>query len=393
MKAAYPNYRNRESTAEIYNSLSQEQKKIIDDYTAYLGTTAGKNKVLDYRRYMLQVGDIIEKDFDKFTPQDIINFVALLNQDSTREVNTKNCIKVTLKRFIKYYYPKDLDMLNEKILKKLNQKYVLVNEKKINEGTLLKPEELEILLRIAENLRLKCQIITLYESGCRPCELRLAKWKNVDWDRKVLNVFSPKTKKSRPLPLNESMIHLKRWFQEFQYPHAQEDDFIFPSPKDRKKPIGSFEFSYWIRSLGKKAKLNRPLYPYLIRHSRLTELHNKFKIQGLEHKKFAGHSAQSDMTAVYVRLSNEDMVNSVISKVYHVEDLQPEESNSLKKEVKEMKLALANVSRILNQIGIENNNVVIPMDKWLKMNNKKQHAAFDISKTQKHNKLMFVEKK
>lgn len=329
MKKNYPKYRDRITTYLIEKNMSEKQKKILNDYLSFLSTTAGKGKVLDYRRYMLQFYDIVEKDLDKLEPQDIIDFASLLNQDDTRETNTKNVIKVAVKRFVKWFYSDNAKMMN--VLNKLNQKYILVNEEKINKGTLLKPEEIELLLRTAESLKLKSIIVTLNETACRPHELRTAKFRQIDWKRKILNVYASKTKKSRPIPLNESIIHLKRWKQEYQYPNVSEDDYIYPSPQDRNKPIGSFEFGYWIRTLGKKAGIKRPVYCYLFRHSRLTELHNKYKLQDQVHKKFAGHSPKSDMTGVYVNLDNDDMIQSVVSQVYHVEEISPENKLELEK--------------------------------------------------------------
>src|SRR3989338_9658003 len=205
---------------------------------------------------MLQFYDIIEKDFDKLEPQDVTNFASILNLDETRQTNTKNVIKVAVKRFIKWFYPNNLKMVN--VLNNLNQKYVLVNESRINKGTLLKPKEIELLLRTANSLRQKAQLTTLYEGAFRPHELRKAKWGNIDWDKKSLNVYASKTSKAREIPLNESIIHLKRWRAEFQYPNISDNDYIFPSPQDRNKPIGRFEFGYWIRTLGKKAGIKRP---------------------------------------------------------------------------------------------------------------------------------------
>jgi len=336
MKKLIPSYKDRVRLHLVERDMSPKQKKIVDDFTAYLGTTAGKNKVADYRRYLLQAYDVIEKPLDKLKPQDIIDFSAVVNMDETRETNTKNCLKYALKRFIKWYYEEDIRMNKEKVLKALNQKFTYVNEKKINKGTLLTEEEIEKILRTADSMKLKAQLILLFETACRPHEIRTAKWNSIDWKNKRINVYASKTKKARTLPLNESIVHLKRWRQEFLFPNVSDDDFIFPSPFNREKPISAFEFGYWIRGVGKKAKLNRPLTAYLIRHSRLTELHNKYGVQGLEHKKFAGHSPSSSMTGVYVAMDDEDMIDSIVKKVYHVEEIEPEKREEFERKISEL---------------------------------------------------------
>ncbi|MFH1802801.1 MAG: tyrosine-type recombinase/integrase [archaeon] len=349
MKKSYPSYKDRVTVALVERGLPDDQKRIVDDYCAFLSTTAGAGKVADYRRYMIQFYDIMEKPLNKLTPQEVIKFASLVNLDETRETNTKNAIKVTVKRFIKWFYDSDFEML--KTLDKLNQKFVLVNEKRINKGVLLTEKEIEKLLRTADSLKLKAQIITLYESACRPQELRTARWGALDWDRKTISFYANKTKKARTIPLDESIIHLKRWRQEFMFSDVTDNDYIFPSPRDRSKPIGRFEFTYWIRSLGKKAKINRPVYPYLLRHTRLTELHNKYKLQDQVHKKFAGHSPKSDMTGVYVAMDNEDMVQSVISQVYHVEELTPERKHELEEEIEKLRGEMAEMSKKIGRVG------------------------------------------
>jgi integrase len=226
---------------------------------------------------------------------------------------------------------------------------------------LLKPEEIEKLLRTANSQKVKAQLVTLYESACRPHELRGARWRDIDWDRKLINIYANKTSKARQIPISESIIHLKRWKQEFQYPDVKDNDFIFPSPQDRNKSIGRSEFTYWITSLGKKAGITRRVYPYLFRHTRLTELHNKYKLQDQVHKKFAGHSPKSDMTGVYVAMDNEDMIQSVISQVYHVEDISPEKKHKLELDIEKLQ---KQVDFLINHIEEEGNK------------NKSIHTAF-----------------
>lgn len=342
MKKTYPNYSDRIVMHDVVQKVKLSQMKIINEFCDHLGTNAGIGKVKDYRRYFIQFYDIVEKDLDKLTPQDITQFSSLVNHDLRLSATTKNTIKNVIKRFIDWKYENSLGM--NKVKKELNQKYVLVNQEKINKGTLLKPEEIEKLLRSANSSKVKAQVITLYETACRPHELRGAKWKDIDWSSKLINLYATKTSKARQLPIREAIIHLKRWKDEFQYPDTQENDFIFPSPQDRNKPIGRSEFTYWITSLGKKAGISRRVYPYLFRHTRLTELYKK-GVPDQVHKIFAGHSLKSDMTGVYVSMDNEDMIQSVISKVYHVEELPPEKKQELEKQIEFLTKTIAGLSQ------------------------------------------------
>ena len=113
MKSTYPSYREK-GTAFILERLKGKQKKIYEDYIAFLkGKGCGENRIYRiYRPHFLAFIDIIEKPLHKLKPSDLISFWGLVN-DSDREVNTKNHIKHTVKRFAKRYYKRDIDMLKE----------------------------------------------------------------------------------------------------------------------------------------------------------------------------------------------------------------------------------------------------------------------------------------
>lgn len=346
MKKNYPDYRDRIVMHEVVKAVPKEQMQIIDDFMNHLGTTAGYGKIKDYRRYFIQFYDVVEKPLSELTPQDIVNFSALVNQDQRLGNTTKNTIKNIIKRFIDWKYSEDFGM--NKVKKNLRAKFMLVNQEKINKGNLIKPEEIELLLRCANSTKVKAQLITLYETACRPHELRGAKWCDIDWSGKLISVYATKTSKARQLPIREALVHLKRWKEEFQYPDVKENDFIFPSPLDRTKPIGRSEFTYWITSLGKKAGISRRIYPYLIRHTRLTELYKK-GVPDQIHKLFAGHSKKSDMTGVYVSMDNEDMIQSVVSKVYHVEELPLEKKLELELKISEQQKVIDSIPELIQQ--------------------------------------------
>lgn len=338
MKIEYPNYRllakKGKGTDFLEEQLSKKDKKIFDDYMAYLVSKgAGKQKMVDYRMYFLQFRDIIEKPLDKLTPKDIIAFWGLVNQDQARQIPTKNSIKIAVKRFVKWYYTDNLKMRD--CVEDLKLKHQIVNEQKINKQNLITPEELELLLRSADTIRLKCFVSLLYESAGRPHEIRTAKWGAVNWNDETITLYASKTRKARTLPIKNSIAHLRRWFKENTFSDLTDKDYIFCSPYDRNEPIGKFQVGYWLRGLGKKAGIQRPIYAYLFRHSRITELKTK-GIDDLDRKKFAGHSLNSKMQGVYVSMDNDDMVRSILDKIYNAEELTTEQKHEYEKRIEEL---------------------------------------------------------
>lgn len=325
MKKVYPDYK-KTGVAWIEESLKGRQKKIYEDYMDLLRSSITSRAIEDYRIYFLQFIDIIEKPLDKLKSEDFIKVWAVINQDPTRTIFTKNKIKNTIKRFGRWYYKTDFEIRDT--LETLKAKNQLVNEEKLNKSTLLTEKQILRLIKSCKNWKERAMFILAYESAARPKELRLAKWKQVDWDSKTINLFSTKTSKAREVPLNESITHLKRWFQEWEFENPKEEDYIFPSPFDRTKPVIDWTWRNYFNQIARRANIK--LNPYLLRHSRITELREK-GIDEADRKLFAGHSRNSRMQSVYTHISSKGMIKNIISKVYHVEELTPSDVSKYKK--------------------------------------------------------------
>lgn len=327
MKNEYKQY--GKETWAIESTLSPQNKEILEAFLSDCAVTAGAGKLNIYRRYMLQFCDIVEKPLDKLTRQEAVKFWALIKTAQFEE-STKITIRKLIRRFLKWKYQ---DM---KMIEGLKGGEYKVNEQKLNTSKLLSPSEIEAIIRAAESLRDKALFALLYETGCRPSELREAKWESLNLGMKEITLYATKTKKARCLPLNESIIHLQRWKNEFSFPDLKPSDFIFPNP-NRQRLSDSY-VSNKIKRLAEKAGITKNVFPYLLRHTRLTEVHNK-GIEGLNHNIFAGHSAGSKQTKTYVHLDEAKFKENVLSKVYHQEEISPEQKNkieSLENQVKEL---------------------------------------------------------
>ena len=335
------------ASARLEKKLSTSEREIIEKYLSYCSTTAGLGKLKNYRMYMLQFRDILEKPLDEITKEDAIAFWGLVNQ-APHEVNTKVMIKRTVKRFLKWFY-RDLEMLEP-----LKNGGFVLNKKRVNKSTLLKPDEIQLMLHRAERLRDKALFVLLYETAARPQEVRDLRWRDINWDEKDVHLFSSKKQDDRDLPIHEALKHLKRWKTEWVYPDPQENDFIFPSMvgsrHERHKPISVSYIGRIISSIAKKAGIERRVFPYLIRHTRLTELH-RLGVRGLEHNKFAGHRAGSKQQGVYVHLDNDDMKQAVLEKVYSIEGAPEDQVSKYEHEIGALKQQLADVVDYLRALS------------------------------------------
>lgn len=296
--------------------LSESDRKILEGYLRFCGTTAGPGKVKDYRRYMLQFIDVVEKPLDQITCDDAVAFWALVNHASHEEA-TKKMARRTVKRFLKWFY-RNLEMVEPL----RNPKSPLVNPRKINKSVLFKPEEIEAMLHAAERPRDKALFVLLAETAARPQEIRDLRWSDINWEEKEVHLYSTKTTRDRDLPIYHSYSYLRQWFEQWVYPDPKDRDYIFPAMasahQPRDKPISTSYINRIIQRLADKAGIRRRVNTYLLRHSRLTELY-MLGVKGIEHNKFAGHVPGSKHQNVYVHLDNRDLKKALMEHVYSQE--------------------------------------------------------------------------
>lgn len=336
MKKIYPSYR-ESGVYFVEEELSNNDKKILEDYLKFVGMTAGKRKLEQYRMIMLQLRDVIEKPYDKITKKDAEHLWQIINHDDTRQIATKNAIRMVVKRFLKWFY-KDLEMIEN-----LKCQKCLVNTKKFNKSTLITKDELEILLRTANNFRDKAIITLLYESAGRPEEIRKLKWDKVDFMNKTVKIYSSKTGQSREIPIDKALLRLEEWKQDYFFPNVKNHDYIFPSHRDRSNPLTESFFTQLIKRICKRAGI-RKITPYDFRRTRLTELYIDKKVPDLIHRKFAGHAPDSKMTAVYVKMDESDM-QETIKGLYGVKKLSPEKKHKLEMELDKMQSRLKEMEK------------------------------------------------
>jgi hypothetical protein len=109
-------------------------------------------------------------------------------------------------------------------------------------------------------------IFFLWESGARTCEMREAKWENVEWDKRVIRLQVHKTARAtgadRVIPLNRKVFRLLTWMHRRRLP-GQTHIFI----NSRGTPYTQDQFSELFRAYARIAGLPPGITAYSIRHS------------------------------------------------------------------------------------------------------------------------------
>jgi len=345
MKDHFPQYE-KQVLKPLYKTLKKKDRDMIEEYLIFCGGTAGKTTLAKYKRTMVKSCDVIGGDLDKIDLKRLREFLNLLNQSDLRPA-TKNEVRKVFKRFLKESY----DDWSSRF-KQLNdiKGEAEINQDKINGNTILRSNELESLIRGCESLKYKALIMLMYESAGRPEEILNLRWKDVNLNKGDVKLKSSKTGNVRINPIQESIIHLKRWKQEYSFSNATADDLIFPSVYTRDKVQSLPAFGMYLKKLGNNI-LKRSIFPYLIRHTRATELQKTLPAKIYE--KFMDHSIET--ATRYSHLDKEDVRDSMFKNVYKVEDL-PE------KKKHELELKIDNLTKkydfLIEQIRAKGGDVV-----------------------------------
>lgn len=338
MKKQYPNYRlieNKLSLEQLKDSLSNSDKKVLEDYKRYSSKNAGQDKVVQRTRYVLQFRHIANIEFKMFTPETLQDIRLMIKDDSSREINGRNEVIAQLKFFGLYLW-NDLNKIKD--LKKIRQPGGY-NKSKINSETLLTDLDKEKLLRSAETIREKLILNILFETGIRPIELRNMKFKDINFydDIVKIKIFSTKTNDSRIVILKHSLNLLKQWKNQYPYPEQNKEDYLFPSTKNRGMIMARQTISEIFRKLGRKANIEKNVYPYLVRHTRMTELNRK--LPGKVASSYGGHSEK--IAEMYTHLNENDVVEDVLKAMYSEDekltDEQKDKYELLRQELQEIK--------------------------------------------------------
>ena len=237
----------------------------------------------------------LKKNFSEATRKEIEQLVIWIDSQDYKPF-TKQFFKVTLRKFYGWL-GRDISWIRASIKR---------NEVKLPTQILTKDEILK-LVKHAQTLRNKALIYVLYESGARIGEFLNLKKENVEFDSHGAIIYVHGKTGMRRIRLVASAGLLKEWLE------SCKTDYLWL--------IGYRAVSKILRQVAARAGINKPVNPHAFRHARATHLAKK--LTEAEMKAFFGWAQSSDMAAVYVHLSGQDLD-------YKLLDLKKEENNSLK---------------------------------------------------------------
>ena len=348
MLKEYPKYKKGEPE-RIYNSLKKDDKKCIDDFLATISASDRKKK--DMLRSIIQFRHVIEKPFNEIDKADLKKFIPLLDK-SGREKYTVNGIKTHIKRFLKEVHEDWFSRFEDfKMIRCVSNAR---NEKRINSKFMLTKEKIEELVKNETDPRKKAFFFTLFESAVRPIELRLLKWGDVTFGEGLteLQIFSTKTGKARVTFIQSSTPLLE------ELGVGNKDEYVFQSREGTNKPIDRVTALRWVSSMGKGVGLQ--IYPYLLRHSRATDLHRLVKSGKMSSTiaaQIMGHSEKTFMS--YGDLDKETIKEMMRTQMYNFDEIPKEKKHELELELEKLKGQFAKFMRLHDEEKLLNQSIKI----------------------------------
>lgn len=299
----------RNVTIESFK-ITKRNKEFIDKFLNYMKLHCVPTRWHKYKYVLYRYADLVEKDFDKLTRDEVHESAGIIASSKTLSATTIDNVIIDVRRAMKYLFGDDEDLPNFikplKIPKNQKQKGRLRLPKHF-----LDEKETYSLVKACGNSRDKFFIALLgLDAGIRPCEAFRMKWKQIEKDQHSHYITIDTAKKSgdkdtRVIRIIKSEPYFIQWMKDYPKTKTPED-FVFINIGNHK-PLDIGTTSALFKRLRKKLNITDKLTPYVLRHSILTRMAKDSRIPMAVLKKFAGHSQRSNTIAEYTHIDDDDL--------------------------------------------------------------------------------------
>ena len=293
--------------------LEEANAKLIDEFLASLPVLSPR-RVKKYKFSLARISRDLGP-FEAVKQSDLKAYIEKLNADDLADW-TKHDYRFLLKKFFGWLHDRAF------------VDWVKIGHVRPTVGPddILTDDDLRKLRSACKNLRDEALIETLYESACRPHEFLGLRKSDVVFDDRGALVHIRKGKTgARSVRVMNAAPLLSNWVA--HHPLKQRDAPIWVDMSNNT----AYEGLKWeglqrlVARLAKQAGIEKPVTPYLFRHSRLTRLASILTEAHL--CQFAGWGVGSQMSAMYVHFSGRDL-DVALLKAY---GLLKEESTTVAK--------------------------------------------------------------
>lgn len=291
-------------------SVPRCNRKAVLDFSEFCFSEGlSTRRVLKYLYTLSNIARWLPKEFVKVTREDIEKLANKIERSDYSEW-TKHDYRVTLKKFFRWLrqteddYPSEVKWLRSTMRK---------NRTKLPDE-ILTQEEVQAMIAAATTARDKALIASLYESGCRIGELLNLQIKQIQQHPHGFQITVKGKKGPRRLLLIASAPYLTIWLN--QHPRGQDPQApLWVTGDYRVKQVGYTRVNTMLKTVAKRASIQKAVNPHNFRHSRATHLANHLTEAQMD--EYMGWVQGSDMPSTYVHLSGRD-VDHVLLKLNNI---------------------------------------------------------------------------
>ncbi|NOR87554.1 MAG: tyrosine-type recombinase/integrase [Bacteroidales bacterium] len=238
------------------------------------------NYFADFIRYFegMELSEINSDEINHY----ILELIREDNISPSQQNQRINCIK--------FYY--------EKVKKGERKVYEIHRPKNAKRlPDVLSKEEIKAMIHHTENIKHKCIISLAYSCGLRRSEVINLQISDIDSTRMMIKICGAKGKKDRYVQLSPKVLNILR-----EYYIAEKPKFyIFEGPSGEQ--YSSTSIVNVVKKAAKMAKVNKRVYPHILRHSFAT--HHLEQGTDLRYiQEWLGHYS-SKTTEIYTHVSDE----------------------------------------------------------------------------------------
>ena len=350
--------------------ISKRNSELIGKFLKHQRGYVTEKRLNKYRYSLIRFADLVEKDFDKLTKEEVREAGGIINNGNL-SIRTKQDIIKEIKTSFKFLFEDGERM----------PKIVIGLKPLTTKGRLVLPDEMPTekiiykMIKACNNSRDKFWIaLQGLDGALRPVEMIRANWGWVKKDKYGHYIVVNTAKKSgdkdtRTIRIIKSEPYFLQWMKD--YPQERNDDSPLFINSQNLERIQLSTIHALFRRLKKKLKINGRFYPYLLRHGLITRMSKNPTIPISVLKKFVGHSQRSSTIGEYQHFGDDDLKDMQLQ--YNGILKNKEEKQDEKKPVKCPKCNKSNEydAEVCHfcDMAISQNRIV-EMDEILEKNNK-----------------------
>ena len=306
--------------------LKVNQKILVEYLASMRHEQLSWGAVYKYMWLLYHFGKKCSKSFLKMNDKDMQKILASFEGYGIKKPwneGTHIALRESIQRFFKWlkkdHEEVQVDPKNIKI--KYSKRHKLPEE-------LLTRDEINLLIDHCDNIRDKALVYVLYESGARIGELLGLRLKHLQADKYGFTLRVDGKTGQRRIRIIESVPILRLWLENHPFKFDKDADLWITEKNQYKNEVPYSTLGYRgaykvLERAGKRAGIQKNIYPHLFRHSRATFLSKHLKEAQM--REMFGWAKNSDMPSVYIHLSGRD-VDEGLLKLYGIEDDENKET-------------------------------------------------------------------